>query len=262
MVVNKCDLDLIALANGLLTCADLGYLLLGKAIHCHILRRGVRFDLVGTTALIDMYSKCKHLSAATNVFYRTDAKDDALFNVMIAGYLHNGCVFRAIETFCEMVAMCVRPNTGTIISVLSALSDMGDIRAGKCVHGYVFRQGLEANIDIANQLITMYAKCGFIKCARRVFDRIKMKDKVSWTSMMTVLVNHGLANEATTLFGLMQRENQHPDAVTFTCLLQAVNQLGSTTNVFIIKDYRVVECCSGITSRAAKTVFPELNMQD
>ncbi|KAK4393153.1 Pentatricopeptide repeat-containing protein, chloroplastic [Sesamum angolense] len=228
-MVNKCNLDLIALANGLLTCADLGYLLLGKAIHCRILHRGVHLDLVGTTALIDMYCKCKHLSAAMNIFHRTDTKDDALFNVMIAGYLRNGCAFRAIETFCEMVAMCVRPNTGTIISVLSALSDMGGIRTCKCVHGYVFRQGLEANVDIANQLITMYAKFGIIKCARQVFDSTKKKDKVSWTSMMTGLVNHGLANEAMTLFGLMQRENQHPDAVTFTCLLQALNQLGSVT---------------------------------
>ncbi|KAL0350839.1 UNVERIFIED_CONTAM: Pentatricopeptide repeat-containing protein [Sesamum radiatum] len=202
-MVNKCNLDLIALANGLLTCADLGYLLLGKAIHCRILRRGVHLDLVGTTALIDMYCKCKHLSAAMNIFHRTDTKDDALFNVMIAGYLRNGCAFRAIETFCEMVAMCVRPNTGTIISVLSALSDMGGIRTCKCI-------------------MDMFP-------TRQVFDSTKKKDKVSWTSMMTGLVNHGLANEAMTLFGLMQRENQHPDAVTFTCLLQALNQLGSVT---------------------------------
>ncbi|KAI3452257.1 hypothetical protein Pfo_008922 [Paulownia fortunei] len=230
-MVNKCELDLIALANGLLSCADLGYLVIGKTIHCHILREGVHLDLVGTTALIDMYSKCKHLSAAMNIFYRTETKDDALFNVMIAGYLHNGCLFRAIETFHGMITKCVRPNTGTIISVLSALSDMEAIRTGKCIHGYVFRQGLEANIDIANQFINMYEKCGFIGCARQVFDRIKIKDRVSWTSMMTGLVNHGLADEAMTLFLLMQRENLHLDAVTLTCLLQALNQLGSVNIV-------------------------------
>lgn len=225
-MVNRCELDLISLANGLLSCAALGYLLVGKAIHCHILRQGVRLDLVGTTALTDMYSKCKNLSAAMNIFYRTEAKDDALFNVMIAGYLHNGFMFRAVDTFREMVTKCVRPNTGTVISILSALSDFEDVRTGKCIHGYVFRQGLEANVDIANQFISMYAKCGFIGWARQVFNRIKIKDRVSWTSMMTGFLNHGLAYEAMTLFAHMLRENLHPDAVTFTSLLQALNQLG------------------------------------
>ncbi|XP_057769622.1 pentatricopeptide repeat-containing protein At4g21300-like [Salvia miltiorrhiza] len=226
-MLGESDLDLIALANGLLSCADLGYLDIGKAIHCHIIQEGIVLDLVATTALIDMYSKCRNLSAAMDVFHRTEAKDAAMLNVMIAGYLHNGCVYRAIETFRGMFATRVRPNTGTIISVLSALSDMEDIRTGKCIHGYTFRQGLEANTDIANQFINMYAKCGLIGCAGRVFGWIKIKDRVSWTSMMTGLVNHGRADAAMALFLLMQREFLQLDAITYTCLVQALNQLGS-----------------------------------
>lgn len=230
-MVLECELDLIALANALLSCADLGYLLIGKAIHCHIIRGGVDLDLVATTALIDMYAKCEHLSAAMNVYYRAEAKDAAMSNVMIAGYLHNGCMDRGIEMFRGMVAIRVRPNTGTIISVLSALSGMEDIRTGSCIHGYVFRQGLQASIDIANQFINMYAKCGFIGCARQVFDGMRIKDTVSWTSMMMGLVNHGLADAAMTLFLLMQRGNIQPDAITYTCLVQTLNQLGSVVLV-------------------------------
>ncbi|KAL7100962.1 hypothetical protein ACP275_08G027300 [Erythranthe tilingii] len=228
MVSSKCDLDLIALANGLLCCADLGYLLVGKAIHCHILRERVNLDLVCTTALIDMYSKCKHLSEATSIFHATEAnKDDALFNVMISGYLNNGRVFEALETFQEMVTNYIRPNTGTIISVLSALSDTKYVRASKSIHAYVYRQGLEANTDISNQFVNTYAKCGFIESAKQVFDKIKIKDRVTWTSMMTGFANNGFPNEAVYLCQLMQRENLHSDAITFTCLVQVLNQLGS-----------------------------------
>ncbi|XP_047959892.1 pentatricopeptide repeat-containing protein At4g21300-like [Salvia hispanica] len=226
-MVGESELDLIALANGLLSCAELGYLLIGKAIHCHVIREGVVLDVVGETALIDMYSKCKNLSAAVNVFYRSEAKDAAMLNVMISGYLHNGCVYRAIETFRGMFATRVRPNTGTIISVLSALSDMEDVRTGRCIHGFAFRQGLEANTDIANQFINMYTKCGLMECARRVFDRIRIKDRVSWTSLMTGLVSHGQADAAMSLFRLMQKQSLQLDAITYTCLVQALNQLGS-----------------------------------
>ncbi|GER45820.1 pentatricopeptide repeat-containing protein [Striga asiatica] len=228
------ELDLIALANGLLSCADLCDLLTGKSIHCHMVRKGVHLDLVCSTALIDMYSKCKHSSAAVNIFNMTENKDDALFNVMIAGYIRNGSISRAIEIFCEMVINeneHVRPNVSTIIYVLSSLSGKEALRSCKSIHGYVFRQGFETNTDIGNQFISTYARCGFMGYARQVFDKMQFRDRVSWTSMMTGLSNHGLAENAITLFLKMQNENTRPDCVTFTILLQALDKLGFLTLV-------------------------------
>ncbi|KAL2546757.1 Pentatricopeptide repeat-containing protein [Forsythia ovata] len=226
MVEEKCEPDLITLANGLLSCANLGNLLKGKSIHCYILRSGIQLDLVATTNLIDMYSKCKHLTGASEIFNRSEDKDAVLFNVMIAAYQCNGFPHRAMETFFEMVMAGVRQNISTILSVLSSLSDMEDSRGGKCVHGCVLKLGFEANTEVANQLINMYAKCGFIGCARRVFDTLKIKDTVSWTSLIMCYVHHNLAHEAMTLFRLMLREKLHLDSVTLTSVLQALNQLG------------------------------------
>ncbi|KAL3813429.1 hypothetical protein ACJIZ3_014697 [Penstemon smallii] len=262
MVHNKYELDLIALANGLLICAEMGHLLIGKSFHCHKFRQEINLDLVGNTALIDMYSKCKHLHGAMNIFYRTEDKDGVLYNVMISSYLSNGCVIRARDTFREMVNVSIRPNASTIISVLSTLSEMGDVRTGKCIHGYVLRQGLESNTDIGNQFIHMYAKCGFIGLAKQIFDMIKIKDRVSWTSMMTALVNQGLAHEAITLFRLMRKVNLHPDSITFTSLLQALNQVGSVIlvrevhghlyRVFLEKDVALMNSLITIYSKHGK----------
>lgn len=226
-MVCESELDLIALANGLLICADLGYLSIGTSIHSYVVQRGVELDLVCTTALIVMYCKCKNLCAAMEVFDRTETKDSAMLNVMISGYLHNGCVYRAIDMFRGMVRTCFKPNAGTIINILSALSDLGDVQTARCIHGYLFRQGLEANVDIANQFLNVYAKCGFVEIARRVFDGIRFKDRVSWTSMMTVFVNRSLPYAAMNLFLHMQREISQLDAITYTCLVQTLNLLGS-----------------------------------
>ncbi|XP_073154538.1 putative pentatricopeptide repeat-containing protein At3g01580 [Henckelia pumila] len=228
MVRENCGLDSIAIVNGLLSCAGLGYFLLGKSIHCFIIRKGVHSDLVGATALVDMYSKCKHIRGATYLFYKTKVKDCVLFNVMIAGYLDNGFVLRAMETFQEMVAKFVRPNASTIVIVLSAMSNIAeDKRKGQSIHGYIFRHGFEGNTEVANQFINVYAKWGVIETARNIFERIKVKDSVSFTSMITGYANLGLSNAAMALFRLMQRENLSADCVTFTSLLQALNQLGS-----------------------------------
>lgn len=226
MVEEDCELDLITLANGLMSCADLGNLVMGKSIHSYIIRSGIRLDLVTTTNLIDMYSKCKHLTEASEVFNKSEDKDSVLFNVMIAAYQCNGFPHRAMETFNEMVMAGVRQNTSTILSVLSSLSDIKNSQAGKCIHGYVLELGFEANTEVANQLMNMYAKCGFIGCARKVFDTLKIKDTVSWTTLMMGYINHNLADEAMTLFRLMLREKLCLDSVALTSVLQALNQLG------------------------------------
>lgn len=123
-----------------------------------------------------------------------------------------------------MVTKFVMPNASAIVIVLSAMSNTEeDKRKGQSIHGYIFRHGFEGNTEVANQFINMYARWGVIETARNVFERIKIKDRVSFTSMITGHVNLGLSNAAMALFWLMQRENLSPDCVTFTSLLQALN---------------------------------------
>ncbi|KAI5665690.1 hypothetical protein M9H77_15543 [Catharanthus roseus] len=212
--------DLITLANGLLSCAYLEDLARGKCIHSHIIRNSVQLDLVATTALIDMYSKCNRLSLAKEVFDKMDRKDTGSFNVMIAGYLENGFACQVVEEFQKMIRTGLRPNVSTILNLLSALSNFKDTRQVKSVHGFALGHGFEANTEIANLLIHIYTNCCSISCARKVFDRTQSKDIVSWTSMITGYVIHGLVDEAVALFRLMQHGNISPDSICLVSLLQ------------------------------------------
>ncbi|KAJ4959821.1 hypothetical protein NE237_019731 [Protea cynaroides] len=226
LVRNNLTPDLITLANGLLSCADLECLHKGKSIHCYIIRRGIDLDLVATTALVDMYSSCNSVKQARELFDKEETKDVILFNVMIAGYLQSVSAYKAIGTFCEMVKAGIRPNMVTILSILSASADLTDIRKGSCIHGYILRHRLEQNIEITNQILHMYAKCGRIDIAWQFFNRMKDRDLVSWTSMMMSCVHHGHAGEAISILRLMQIEKLNPDSVTLLSLLQAISQLG------------------------------------
>ncbi|XP_042486820.1 pentatricopeptide repeat-containing protein At1g06140, mitochondrial-like [Macadamia integrifolia] len=227
MVQENLTPDLITLANGLLSCADLKCLHKGKSIHCYIIRRGIDLDIVSTTALVDMYSRCNTVKQARELFDKTETLDVILFNVMIAGYLQSGYAYKAIRTFLAMFKAGIRPNLVTILSILSASADLTDIRKGSCIHGYILRHGLEQNIETTNQILYMYGKCGRIDTARQVFNRMKDRDLVSWTSLMMSCVHHGHAGEAISILRLMQVEKLDPDSVTLLSLLQAFSQLGS-----------------------------------
>lgn len=166
-----------------------------------------------------------------------ESRDVIFFNVMMAGFLQNGFVLEAIQTLHEMLEAGISPNTGTILSILSSSFDLKDIRQGRSVHGYVLRHDFESNIEIINQIIYMYSNCGFIDYAWKVFGKMEYRDLVSWTSMMMGYVYHGRADEAVTLFRLMQKKNFAPDAITLISLLHAFAQLGCLS---LAKE---VHCC-------------------
>ncbi|KAI3860475.1 hypothetical protein MKX03_013478 [Papaver bracteatum] len=218
--------DRITLANLLSSCGDMKFLRQAKSIHAYIIRKQVELDLVATTALIEMYSKCNRPNQGRILFDEIKAQDVIMFNVMVSGYLQAGFTDKASETICGMIKAGIKPDPATILNLLSLSADCRDIRIGKEVHAHIVRQGMGSNVDIANQLLTMYAKLGRIEIARKIFNRITRRDLVSWTSMITSYAQNAYASDALMLFRLMQEERLQPDLVTLVSLLQAISRLG------------------------------------
>ncbi|CAN1305810.1 Pentatricopeptide repeat-containing protein At4g02750 [Linum perenne] len=59
----------------------------------------------------------------------------------------------------------------------------------------------------------MYAKCGKINTARKVFDTMKKRDVISWNSMIDAYGIHGLGKDALSLFEEMQVQGIGPGLV-------------------------------------------------
>ncbi len=67
----------------------------------------------------------------------------------------------------------------------------------------------------------MYAKCGSIKDAGCVFDKMLSRDVVIWTAMILGHVKCGQGQKALELFREMQQEGVQPNSVTFVVVLNA-----------------------------------------
>ena len=60
------------------------------------------------------------------------------------------------------------------------------------MHNEIEKNGLlKINILLCNVLLDMYAKCGLLTKAQKVFDRIPVRDVVSWTSIIAGYAEHG-----------------------------------------------------------------------
>lgn len=84
-----------------------------------------------------------------------------------------------------------KPDSITMVGVLPACSHLGALQQGKSFHDYIIRSGFESDVSVATALIDMYAKCGSIQIARKLFDRMPKRDVVSWSAMISGYGMHG-----------------------------------------------------------------------
>lgn len=229
--------DSITLSNIIAACADIGCLYLVKDIHGYLIRRGISLDLVVATSLVDLYSESGKLEYARMLFDEILVRDTVLYNVILSGYLREEKVDKAINLFRRMFEEGIYPNSATMVSLLSAFSDITYAKLGKWVHGFIFRYDLNSNLDVCNQILRMYAKWGCISTARNIFESMMKKDLVSWTIMMVSYMDFGHVDEALLLFRLMQRARAKPDSVILITLLKAHMELGNLVKVKEIHSY-------------------------
>jgi pentatricopeptide repeat protein len=67
----------------------------------------------------------------------------------------------------------------------------------------------------------MYAKCGSMEDAARVFNKMPSRNVVLWNMMISGHVKCGQGDKALELFGQMQQEHVQPDPVTLVAVLNA-----------------------------------------
>jgi pentatricopeptide repeat protein len=69
---------------------------------------------------------------------------------------------------------------------------------------------------VGNSLVEMYAKCGRMEDAWKVFNKMPSRDVITWsTTMILGYVKCGQRQKAMEVFQQMQQEDVHPNCVTF-----------------------------------------------
>ncbi|KAH7295754.1 hypothetical protein KP509_27G064200 [Ceratopteris richardii] len=178
------------------------------------------------TSLIDMYAKCGMLDRAQTVFDRLTVHDVISWNALLAGYSHNGYGHKALSCFEQMQSEGFHPDAVTFTCSLKACGIVGDGDKGTAIHDRVRKLGLiENNIILGNALVDMYAKCGKLEKAQEVFDALRNRNVVSWTSLLAGYAQHERSHDALTCFERMLQHDIAPDAATFSSALKACGGL-------------------------------------
>ncbi|KAK9101856.1 hypothetical protein Sjap_019110 [Stephania japonica] len=195
----------------------------GEQIHAQILKRGDHYcknEYVETKLLI-FYAKCEIFCVAMKLFDRLRRQNVFSWAAMVGLHCTMGCYQNALLGFIEMIQNGVFPDNFVLPNVSKACSALQLIEFGVGVHGYAVKMGFVDCVFVGSNLVDMYAKCGLLSDARKVFNYIPDRNVVAWNSMIVGYVQNGMNEEATEVFYDMRVDGVEPTRVTVASLLTA-----------------------------------------
>ncbi|KAM0930630.1 hypothetical protein ACQ4PT_000828 [Festuca glaucescens] len=194
---------------------------------------GVKPDTVTYNIFIAAYARAGQKELANELLsgmINTSLKPNVIsVNALISGFYQFGLCADALEVFRYMQLLntadakhwtfldnsCpIQPNSTTITSVLSLLTDLKLDRLGKQVHCYALRSGLTSNIFVSSKLVDLYGKAGDMVSAANVFQGIRNKNVVTWNSLLAAYKHNKKPEVALKLFYEMRESDLLPNLVT------------------------------------------------
>ncbi|KAL9229608.1 hypothetical protein vseg_005058 [Gypsophila vaccaria] len=158
--------------------------------------------------LLNLSSKVEDLRYILLVFRVINYPDVVCVNAVIKASSLSSSPFQGVKFYFEVLKNGgIFPNSYTFPPLISCCSRFGSTLVGEMCHGQVIKYGFDGVLQIENSLIHMYACCGMVEVALKVFEEMRERDLVSWNSMVDGFVRRGDLRRGHDLFDVMPERN-------------------------------------------------------
>ncbi|XP_068637807.1 pentatricopeptide repeat-containing protein At2g36730 [Aristolochia californica] len=198
----------------------------GRQVQAEIVKNGIDSDVYVQNTLIHFYGSCEKILHARQVFDEMSFRTVVSWTAIITAYVENLCYDKSLSTFRLMRNWKFEPDQTTMVVLLSTCAELGNLRNGRLFHAQVIVSGFAVSDQLGTALVNMYAKCGDIDCAYRVFNIMPERNVWTWSAIILGLAQHGLAGEALLLFSHMKQQSVEPNYVTYLGVLSACTHAG------------------------------------
>ncbi|WOL18981.1 hypothetical protein Cni_G27778 [Canna indica] len=178
----------------LTACAHLGDLVRGKWVHSLIMNNygTIKPDILLSTALVSMYSKCGDMGSAEEVFNLMDERSVATWNSMIIGYGLHGDGAKALELFIKMEKEGLKPNEATFVCALSACAHGGMVLEGWwCFDRMIRFYKIEPKLDHFGCMLDLLGRAGFLEVSEKLVEGMPVEPVPAlWGTLMSACRTH------------------------------------------------------------------------
>ncbi|CAJ1871168.1 unnamed protein product [Sphenostylis stenocarpa] len=178
-------------------------------------------SLANINTLLLVYAKCGSLNHALLLFATTRRASTSVvtWTTLITQLSHFNKPFQALTSFNQMRTTGIYPNQFTFSAILPACAHPTLLSQGQQIHALLHKHAFHTDTFVATALLHMYATCGSMFFAEKVFVQMAHRNLVSWNSMIVGFVKNKLYGRAIGFF----REvlSLDPDQVSFSSVLSA-----------------------------------------
>ncbi|KAG9130315.1 hypothetical protein Leryth_004323 [Lithospermum erythrorhizon] len=103
----------------------------------------------------------------------------------------------------------------------------------KKVHDYFLRSTCRSDLQLINEILKMYSKCGSMTDARRVFDHMLERNMDTWHFMIYGYAENGLGDDGLALYEQMRTSGMQPNGETFLAIFDACASADTIEEAFI-----------------------------
>ncbi|KAH7434366.1 hypothetical protein KP509_06G014300 [Ceratopteris richardii] len=221
-------------------------------LHSDIVKAGFDKDIFVSSTLVYMLAKCGLLDEAQRVFDRAAVHNMVIWTALITGYADLGHNDKALDCCYQMQKEGISLASATLICGLKGCGSSGSIKQGRMLHLEIAKKGLDTELNVANTLVDMYAKCGHLADAEEVFCKLQSCSLISWTALITGYAQLGNGKAVFDTFKRMLAEGLQPNFVTLISLLSVCSHAGLLTEgllyfYYAIHEYNLIPCVEHYT---------------
>ncbi|GFS42784.1 pentatricopeptide repeat (PPR-like) superfamily protein [Actinidia rufa] len=134
-----------------------------------------------------------------------------------------GHLSRAVESLDNLARKGLRLDSQTLAFLLEQCAKSKSLKEGKWIHLHLkLTSRKNPNTFISNHLINLYCKCGDHGEARKVFDKMSLRNLYSWNNMLSGYAKSGMIKPARRLFEKMPDR----DVVSWNTMIIGYAQCG------------------------------------
>lgn len=157
----------------------------------HVLVRSVDFCQLDYTILI---------------FQHIKKPDTFCVNTVVKAYSLSSIPQEAFLFYHERLKNGFIPNSYTFVPLFTSCAKMRCLKSGQKYHGQALKNGVYFVLPVQNSLIHMYGCFGLDECMK-VFVEMKLRDSVSWNSIVSIYCRSGDLDIAHKMFDLTPDRN-------------------------------------------------------
>jgi pentatricopeptide repeat protein len=107
---------------------------------------------------------------------------------------------KALQHFQQMQQEGVQPDPVTFVVVLNACASLQALEEGSRIYEEIIQSSCKSDAFVIGSLVDVYAKCGNMENACKVFDKMLLRDVVTWNAVIFGYVKCGQGQKALELF--------------------------------------------------------------